>query len=220
MDNLKYYTELPPLPFKDYGRNIIFLIEKIKSNPNKEQRNFYAQQVIKSMSAVNPIQKDMADYKKKLWHHLFILANYELDVDCPYDLSEIDKKLSDIPHQKLSYQNEKPKYKQYGKNIEVLISKIMEMPEEENKNFQIQALANLMKICAQKTNEEKVEDTTIFQHLAHLSNGKLILNKEEVTLQFIPVNKNKNNKNRKFNKNQNSNNKNKKFFFNKNKNKK
>lgn len=217
MKNLEYYTEFPSLPFKDYGRNILLLIEKIKSIPNKEQRNFYAQQAIKCMSTVNPQQKDMADYKKKLWHHLFVLANYELEVDCPYDLSELEKNIEDLPHEKLSYQNNPPKFKQYGKNIEILISKIIELPEGDNKNAQVKSLANLMKICAQKTNEEKIEDTTIFQHLAMLSNGQLVIH-EEVTLQDVAaVSKNKthNNKNKKFNRN--NKNKNKKFFFNKNK---
>lgn len=215
MKNLEYYTELPSLPFKDYGRNILLLIEKIKNIPEKEQRNYYVQQIIKAMSVVNPQQKDMADYKKKLWHHLFVLANFELDVDCPYDLSEFEKKIDDYPHQKLTYQNQPPRFKQYGKNVEILMNKILELPDDEYKNQQIQALANLMKICAQKTNEEKVEDSTIFQHLSILSNGKLVLTKEEVILQNIPLNKSKasNKKSKKHNRN----NKNKKFFFNKNK---
>ena len=220
MKNLEYYTELPLLPFKDYGRNVLSLIEKIKEIPDKQQRNYYAHQVIKSMSAVNPAQKDMADYKKKLWHHFFVLAGHSIDVDCPYDFSELEKPIEESPHEKLTYQSSKPKMKQYGKNIEILIEKIVELPDGEEKNHQVQSLANLMKICAQKSNDEKIEDATIFEHLSQLSNGKLILNKEEVTLQAVTFTKNKpqeKNK-RKFNKNNpKQNQKNKKFFYNKNK---
>ncbi len=212
MKNLEYYTELPPLPFKDYGRNILQIIEEIKKIPSREERNYHSNQLIKSMSAVNPQQKDMTDYKKKLWHHLFILANYELEVDCPYDLSELEKNIEELPHERLTYHYNPPRFRQYGKNIEILIEKIIEMHEGEQKNYQIQNLANLMKLCAQKMNEEKVEDDTIFQHLAVLSGGKLILNKEKISLQTINISKNKSkNKNNKKKHNPNYN-KNKKFY--------
>ncbi len=214
MKKWEYYTELTPLPFKDYGRNILRLIQKIQQIPSKEQRNYYIHQLIKTMSVVNPQQKEMADFKKKLWHHLFVLSNYELDVDCPYDLSEFEKRLEDYPRQNFNYRSNPPKFRQYGKNVEILISKIIEMPDGEAKNIQIQNLANLMKICVQKNQEEKIEDATIFQHLAILSKGKLVLNKDEVTLQQVSVHKNKshNNNKHKFNRNNK-----KKRFSNKNK---
>jgi len=211
--NFEYYTELPFLPYKDYGRNVVRLIEEIKKLPDKEQRNYYVKQVLRTMSIVNPQNKDMVEYKKKLWHHLFVLANHELDVDCPYDLSELEKEISDLPHEKLNYYHAPPKFRQYGKNIEILISKVIEMPDGEEKNKQVEAIANLMKICAQKTSDEKIDDETIFQHLAILSDGKLVLNKNQVTLQAVSINKNKSKNKRKFK----NNSKNKKFFYNKNK---
>ncbi len=34
----------------------------------------------------NPHLRDEENYKHKLWDHLFILANHDLDVDSPYPI--------------------------------------------------------------------------------------------------------------------------------------
>jgi hypothetical protein len=43
-----------------------------------------AMAIIDFMGQRNPQLRDEENYKHKLWDHLYILANYDLDVDSPY----------------------------------------------------------------------------------------------------------------------------------------
>lgn len=216
----EYYTQLKKLPIKEYGRNITRLIDKIKGIPDKAKRTLYAKQLIKIMGIINPsTQKDVHNHRNRLLHHLLILSNGELDIDYPSDFDPMESmskqaKLQPDSTSIYDYQSGKPKLRQYGSHIEKLIQKVIELPESPSKQNQVYAIANLMKLCAQKNAEEKVLDETIFEHLAFLSQGKIQLQKEVAApLQSIKVHhKNQLNKQH-FSKNsKNNKNKNKNFF--------
>ena len=51
---------------------------------NKEERNKQAQAIIGIMGNLNPHLRDVADFQHKLWDQLFIMSNFELDVDAPF----------------------------------------------------------------------------------------------------------------------------------------
>ena len=170
---MEYNTNRTKLLMPEYGRNIQQMVEYCKSLPSKEERNEVAKTIVEFMGQRNPHLRDEENYKHKLWDHLYILADYDLDVDAPYpfptreELAQKPKRM-DYP----SFDNE---YKFYGKSILQLIDKAIELEEGEEKEALIQVIANNMKKSYNVYNKEHVQDEVIFRHLKELSQDKLDL---------------------------------------------
>lgn len=170
---MEYNTNRTKLLMPEYGRNIQQMVEYCKSIPSKEERNEVAKTIVEFMGQRNPHLRDEENYKHKLWDHLYILADYDLDVDAPYpfptreELAQKPKRM-DYP----SFENE---YKFYGKSILQLIDRAIELEEGEEKEALIQVIANNMKKSYNVYNKEHVQDEVIFRHLKELSQDKLDL---------------------------------------------
>ena len=170
---MEYNTNRTKLLMSEYGRNIQQMVEYCKSLPSKEERNEVAKTIVEFMGQRNPHLRDEENYKHKLWDHLYILADYDLDVDAPYPFptrEELDQKPNRMDYP--SFENE---YKFYGKSILQLIDRAIELEEGEEKEALIQVIANNMKKSYNVYNKEHVQDEVIFRHLKELSQDKLDL---------------------------------------------
>ena len=170
---MEYNTNRTKLLMPEYGRNIQQMVEYCKSRPSKEERNEVAKTIVEFMGQRNPHLRDEENYKHKLWDHLYILADYDLDVDAPYPFptrEELDQKPNRMDYH--SFENE---YKFYGKSILQLIDRAIELEEGEEKEALIQVIANNMKKSYNVYNKEHVQDEVIFRHLKELSQDKLDL---------------------------------------------
>ena len=170
---MEYNTNRTKLLMPEYGRNIQQMVEYCKSLPSKEERNEVAKTIVEFMGQRNPHLRDEENYKHKLWDHLYILADYDLDVDAPYPFptrEELDQKPNRMDYP--SFENE---YNFYGKSILQLIDRAIELEEGEEKEALIQVIANNMKKSYNVYNKEHVQDEVIFRHLKELSQDKLDL---------------------------------------------
>jgi len=177
---MEYNTSKKRLVLPEYGRNIQKLVEYCKSIEDKEERNQMAQTIITIMGSINPHFRDMADYKHKLWDHLQIISEYELDIDSPYEAPPKEA-LRSSPDP-VPYSNYPIKYKHYGKTIEFLCRKAGEYEEGEIKDILIQMIANHMKKNYVTWNKDSVADDQIFDDLEELSGGKVKVNRDKVQL--------------------------------------
>lgn len=184
----------------EYGRNIQQLVEHCKSIENKEERNEMALAIVEFMGQRNPHLRDEENYKHKLWNHLYILANYDLDVDAPYPFPTREE-MAMKPH-KMDYPSLDNEYKFYGKSILQLIDKAITLEDSEEKEALIQVIANNMKKSYNVYNKEHVQDEVIFRHLKELSNDRLDITGIE-TLEKSKIyhhkNKNRNQQNKRRN---------------------
>ena len=62
------------------------MIEYIKTIEDKDQRQRNAYAVIELMGILNPHLKNVEDFRHKLWDHLFLIADFDLDVESPYPI--------------------------------------------------------------------------------------------------------------------------------------
>ena len=180
IDNLQYNTERSMLAIPEYGRHIHKMIQQVLAEENKEERNKQAQAIIGIMGNLNPHLRDVADFQHKLWDQLFIMSNFELDVDAPFP--KPDAEVLSAPPTPLAYPQSYPKYRFYGNNIKGMIDVIVDWKEGELKEALIYVIANHMKKCFLNWNKDTVEDKVIFDHLAELSNGKITINTEDEVL--------------------------------------
>ena len=170
---MEYNTNRTKLLMPEYGRNIQQMVEYCKSLPSKEERNEVAKTIVEFMGQRNPHLRDEENYKHKLWDHLYILADYDLDVDAPYPFPTKEE-LAQKPN-KMDYPSFDNEYKFYGKSILQLIDRAIELEEGEEKEALIQVIANNMKKSYNVYNKEHVQDEVIFRHLKELSQDKLDL---------------------------------------------
>ncbi len=177
--SLEYNTERPLMSIPEYGRNVQNMINHCLTIADKEERNNCAKSIITVMGQVNPQLKDVEDYDHKLWDHLFIMSNFELDVESPYPKPSADffeKKPETIP-----YPHRKIKNGHYGIIIEDLIAAAVKLEDGEEKSFLVKRIANLLKTSYLLWNRNTVNDEVIVKHLEQYSNGKLTIDPEELT---------------------------------------
>ena len=168
---LEYNSSRNKLVISEYGRHIQKLVEHAMTLKDKEERQKMANGIIDIMGELNPQLRDVADFKHKLWDHLFVISNFELDVDSPYEKPVIEK-LFEKP-EPLAYPNSKIKYNHYGKVIELMIDEAIKMEDQELKSKLVIAIANQMKKSYVNWNLDTVEDEIILNQLTKLSKGKL-----------------------------------------------
>ena len=125
------------------------------------------------MGELNPHLRDVEEYKPKLWTHLFIMSDFKLDVDSPYPRPEREK-LTGKPN-KVDYPQSKIRFGHYGKTVEKMIAKAVEMDKGDERDALEKYIAVLMKRFHLTFNTNTVEDEVIIDHLSKLSDGKIQL---------------------------------------------
>ncbi len=170
---MEYNTKRTQLQMPEYGRLIQQMVEHCKTLTDKDERNSAALAIIEFMGLRNPHLRDEENYKHKLWDHLFILAEYNLDVDSPYPILT-EEELSTKPA-RMVYPSFDNAYKFYGKSILQLIDHAIALEPGDEKEALIQVIANNMKKSYNVYNKEHVQDDVIVRHLKDLSQNRLDL---------------------------------------------
>jgi hypothetical protein len=179
-----YNTSRKKLILAEYGRNVQNMVAYICTLPTKEERNRHAQVVIDLMGFLNPHLRDVADFKHKLWDHLHIISDFQIDVDSSYP-----KPAPDAIHFKpapLGYPQQRIRFKHYGKTVELMIKKAKAIEDPQRRQAMIQSIANFMKMAYVTWNKDTVADETIISDLRALSGGELVLD-ESFNLHKIEV---------------------------------
>ena len=163
----------------EYGRHIQKMIDHATNIQDEKERNHCARSIIKVMGELNPHLRDVPDFNHKLWDHLFIMSNFKLEVDSPYEKPSPEV-LNERPEM-LDYL----KYRHYGKITRQLVKKAIEFEDGKEKNALVGSIANLMKRSYLTWNNDSVSNEIIVNDLIEISEGKLKLPEgfefEEVT---------------------------------------
>jgi len=181
MDTLVYNTQKKKLIIPEYGRHIHEMIDQAVSLKDREKRNEMAKAIIGVMGNLNPHLRDVPDFQHKLWAQLFIMSDFELDVESPYERPLKDAYEKRKPN-KLDYPQNYPKYRFYGNNIKLMIDFAITWDNNDLKGKLILTIANHMKKCFLNWNKDTVEDKVILDHLTELSDGKLKVLDEDLPL--------------------------------------
>jgi len=180
IDNLEYNTEREHLIIPEYGRHLQKMINHVKTITSKEEQNKVAKSIISVMGNLQPHLRDVPDFQHKLWDQLFIMSNFELDVDSPFE--KPSKELLQTRPEPLKYPQNHPKYRFYGNNIKTMIDVAITWEEGDMKEALVYTIANHMKKCFLNWNKDTVEDDVIFDHLFELSGGKINLKEDHEDL--------------------------------------
>lgn len=191
IDQLEYNTERVHLIIPEYGRHIQKMVDQATAIEDREERNKIAKAIIAVMGNLQPHLRDVPDFQHKLWDQLFIISDFKLEVDSPYQIPSREE-LAERP-KPLGYPQNFPKYRFYGNNIKRMIDVAKGWEEGEMRDALQFTIATHMKKCFLNWNKDTVEDAVIFEHLFELSEGTINLKEKDESLnnseQLIRANK-------------------------------
>jgi len=174
--DIEYNTERPDIQFPEYGRSIQEMILHAKTIESPQKRQKTVESIIGLMIQLGPQgNRNMDDYREKLWNHVFALTNYELEVNVPSGII-IRREEDRAKPQPLGYPTTATRMRHYGNSVHALIQKAIDMPEGPKREGFVEVIASYMKLAYKTWNKEHyVSDDIVKEDLEILSNGQLLL---------------------------------------------
>jgi hypothetical protein len=111
-----------------------------------------------------------------VWDHLAIIADFELDIDYPVEITQKEA-LFEKP-KKVPYPEKKIRFKHYGKGVESQLIKLSQMEDGEKKTVYVEMLANYMKKLYLLWNKEAVSDELIFKDILDITGSQTLIKPE------------------------------------------
>ena len=172
---LTYNTEKEKIVISEYGRNIQEMIKKLPEIEDRKVRTEAAKHIVGIMAQMTPQTKDSPDFQHKLWDLLYIISDFKLDVDSPFEPPVIEAQKK--PHH-IDYQEHHIKYGHYGHYLVTMIEAASTEENEEIRQALAYSLAAQMKRNYMEWNKSVVNDQTIIDDLKKISNGRLVIPEE------------------------------------------
>jgi len=170
---MEYNSQRSKLIVPEYGRNVQKMADHLLTISDREKRSRMARTLVHIMGQLHPEIKDTPDARQKLWDHLHIITNFQLDVDAPFP--KPSQELLDKKPMAMAYTQGNIPFRHYGKHIIKIIETVAEMNDGAEKENLTKAIANHLKKSYLTWNRESVTDEIIADHLLHLSKGTLKL---------------------------------------------
>ena len=161
---------------KEYGKNIQKLVDYVKTVTDQEKRTEYAFALVELMKQLNPQLKSESD--QKLWDDMYIMSDFELEVNGPFPMPP--KELLGKKPKPVGYPEGEVKFKHYGRNIEKLIEKAIEIEDDEEQETALIYIGQLMRSFHSTWNRENFDDAIILDDIKTLSKGKLHIDLDKV----------------------------------------
>ncbi|MFM2375334.1 MAG: hypothetical protein RLZZ165_431 [Bacteroidota bacterium] len=178
---MKYKISDEPMKLREFGRNVQMMLDYCKKLPDREERNALARTIVRIMAHINPGVREEADYEQKLWDHLMLLADYDLDADIPAEFTraEVSRKFT-RPTRRMEYQNHRTRFLQYGRNVEMMAEQAAKMEDPEEKMALVALILNVMKMQIKGAERDTNAELIVCEHLKILSKGKLAYQPEDI----------------------------------------
>ena len=176
----------------EYGRNIQNMVEIAMKIEDRSERNRCARSIINCMGNLFPYLRDNDAFQHKLWDHLALMSNFELDIDYPFEITPAEE-IHPTP-EAIPLPNNQIRERHYGRFIDNFIGRISTDLNILSNQQLLLVIANFMKRCYSTYNQDVINDEIILDDLYRLSNGKIDLRNKNIKLQEIQNKKNNKNK--------------------------
>jgi uncharacterized membrane protein YgcG len=174
----EYNTQREAITLKEYGRNVQKLVAYIRTIPEKEKRTQMATTLIELIKQLAPVAKEPNENPQRMWDDLYIIADFNLDVDTPFGVPQREE-LFKKPR-RMEYPQSEVRFKHYGKNIERLVKEAIKKEDPQEREEAVIYLGKLMKTFYGNWNKEILDDSVILKDIKIMSGGLLTLNIDKV----------------------------------------
>lgn len=170
---MQYNTQREKLTMPEYGRTIQMMIQHACQLKDKAQRQRCAQTIIDVMAGMQPEMNKQDNFRNKLWDHLAFLADYQLDIDYPVEITRLDTeatKPSPLTYPKRGIHN-----RHYGNIMEQFLAHLATMPEGDEREQLLELVANQMKQELFDWNRDAMDPEKIASDIARYTDGRVRL---------------------------------------------
>lgn len=174
----EYNTSREHIILKEYGRNVQKLVNYIRTVSDKDKRTQLATTLIELIKQLAPVAKEAQENPQRMWDDLYIMADFNLDVDNPFTTP--DRTILFKKPRKMEYPQNDVRFRHYGKNIEKLVKEAVKKEDPKELEEAAIYLGKLMKTFYSAWNKETLDDSVIVKDLQILSQGKLKLSLDKV----------------------------------------
>ena len=199
---MEYNTQRKKMELPEYGRSVQNMVDHALTIEDREERQRCADTIVNIMGGMFPHLRDVPDFKHKLWDHLAIMSDFKLDIDYPFEI--VKKEDLVVKPEQLAYPNADFRYRHYGRFLEGMVKKAVEIEDEEERKQLINLLAIQMKKDLNNWNKEGIEDQKIVDDLREYSNGAIDLKVEDLRLGDSRYNNNPQQRKQNFQRKQNN----------------
>lgn len=183
---MDYNTTKEHLVIREYGRNVQNLVNYALTVTDRDERTKVAKYIVELMAQVNPQYKHVDEYRRKLWDHLFYISGFKLDVDAPFPKPEPEDVIKTFKKEgRMPYPVHDIRFRHYGRNVENMVNKAVEMDDPEKQKAYTEAIGNYMKMAYANWNRENVTDEVIVSDIKRISKGKLSIDSNETDLDSL-----------------------------------
>lgn len=127
----------------EYGRIIQDMVNHCMTIEDREERLACAQSIVSVMANLGQEKLANPEVQTKLWNHLALISNFNLDIDYPVEIipqAEVSAHPSPmhLPQGKIERRH-------YGRIIESALTQLKEMPEGEEREALVRQTADRMR---------------------------------------------------------------------------
>ena len=163
----------------EYGRHIHEMVDQLMQIQDREERNRQARAVIAVMGNLQPLLRDTADFTHKLWDHLFIMSDFQLDVDSPY-MQPSRQDLALRP-ERLRYPQSRIMFKHYGKYAERFVRTINQNGASEASTRGALNIGKYLRAKSYEFNHEHPNNDSIIRDIHLMADNKLEIDLSEIS---------------------------------------
>lgn len=171
-----YNSTRKPIALKEYGRNVQKLVEELQTIPDKAERTTQAKGILDLMAILDNNSKRCVESMQKRWDDLFIISDYNVELDSPYPVPEKGALAKALPRP--AYNKQLLRFRNYGRNVAHLIQKAIQTEDLAEQEKMVLEIVRLMKTFSNEGNNE-----TILANLKHMSNNELKVDIEKLVAQ-------------------------------------
>jgi len=177
---MEYNTQRKKMELPEYGRSVQNMVDHALTIEDREERQRCANTIVSIMGGMFPHLRDVPDFKHKLWDHLAIMSDFKLDIDYPFEI--VKKEELVMKPEKVEYSNGPIRYRHYGRFLEELVQKAVQVEDEDERKALVKLLAVQMKKSLNNWNKDGMEDQKIVDDLREYSKGAINLQVEDLRL--------------------------------------
>jgi hypothetical protein len=178
--SMDYNTQRESLIIPEYGRHVQEMVQSVCKVKDRITRSELAHSIIDVMLSLNPQMKELGDTEQKLWDHLYIISEFKLDVDSPYEPPSRES-VNNAPA-KIPYRDQRIKFRFYGRNLQTMVEQINDIKDPEIRGSFIDYIASFMVNSSRNWNDENLDNETVITHLNTLAKGDLSVTAEDLNI--------------------------------------
>ena len=171
IEGLDYNTQREQLILPGYGREIQQMVDYAVKLDDRAERQRCAESIVAVMKRMFPEDRDMENHEQKLWDHLAIMSNFQLDIDYPVDVAGAVQ-ISKRP-EPMEYPMQMIRVRHYGAMLLQLFDKLKTMKPGKERDVLVALTANQMHRNLVQWSHGSCDAEKVASDLARFTDGNI-----------------------------------------------